>query len=184
MKKALLGLTILLLVSVVWAQESEDFDITVTVNYIEFSLKDAGDAGLYGIWGIGNLDPGETAEMTTTSSGNHIYVNNSSNVALNFKGYSESVLPTCSFGTPTLWHPGLNAGINVYKLQLGKGAVSAVPVPSDYHVMDSELLSGADMIYSTIAGESFHLYAKLISPIEVYDGCEHRITVYIVAMTP
>ena len=179
MKKSIIVL-LLLIGTVVIAQESASFTITVTVNYVDFTLRNAADSAPYGTWGIGNLAAGSEAEMTVGTAGDHIFVDNQSNIALSFKAYSTSAAPTaCGFGTATAWAPATTAGTDEYKLEMGKGAVSALPTA--YATMDGGDEAGADLVYSTTAGEDFHLYAKLTAPTAVSDGCGHSITVYVLA---
>ena len=80
MKYLPIVLIILILGGVALAQESESFTITVTVNYIDFSLRKADDSALFDLWEIGNLDADETAEMSVLSTGTHILVDNQSNI--------------------------------------------------------------------------------------------------------
>jgi hypothetical protein len=180
-----LPIIIIILILGVAALAQESFTITVTVNYIDFSLRKADDSAPYDSWEIGNLDADETTEMSVSTSGTHILVDNQSNVALDFDAYSTSATPTsCEFGTATAWSPDTASGADIYLLEMGKGTVSAVPDVADYHIMDGGDLAGSDNFYSAIAGDAFRLYSKLTAPTTVSDGCEHSITVYVVATTP
>lgn len=170
-------------VSVLFAQATDDFTITVTVNYIEFELRTADDSGDYSLWAIGNVNAGETAEMTTGAGGDHVYVSNSSNVPLDFSAYSTSPAPaSCGFGTATAWTPAVAAGVDMYLLEIDKGEVGTVP--PTYTTIDGNSIGTSDLFYSASAGESYHLYTKFTAPTSASDGCEHSITVNIVATTP
>jgi len=179
----LLAIFAVVVTSGLFAQTTDDFTITVTVNYIEFQLKTADNTADYTTWPIGNVNEGETVEMTTGAGGDHIYVNNESNVALQFSAYSTSPAPgACGYGTATAWSPGAAAGVNIYRLEMDKGALTAVP--GAYTTITATTLGGADDFYNTAAGESYHLYTKFTVPTTADDGCQHNITVYVVATTP
>jgi len=179
----IIGLVIIFGAIAGFAESSDNFTITVTCNYIDFELKTADNSAEYTDWPVGNVNEGETVEMTTGAGGDHIYVENTSNVNLEFKAYSNSVAPgPCGYGTPVAWSPGGAAGLNTYYLRLGKGELGAVP--GTYTDITGEDLGGAILYYSTIAGESYHLYTKLTAPNPADDGCSHTITVYIVAIAP
>ncbi len=184
MKSAvILSLFAILAVSAAFAQVTDDFNITVTCNYIQFQLKEADNVANYITWPIGNVNEGETVEMTTGSGGDHVYVNNESNLALDFNAYSESPTPTaCGYGTETAWGPAAAAGLDAYLLELGKGEEATVPVA--YTTITATTIGGANNYYTTAAGESYHLYTQLTTPTTSTDGCQHDITVYIVAVTP
>ncbi|MCK5833683.1 hypothetical protein KAH81_08440 [bacterium] len=185
MKRIVLAIFVILAVGALYAQESESFTITVTVNYIDFSLRNAADSAPYPNWPIDNVNAGATSEMTTTSVGTHILVDNESNVALDFETYSTSLAPTaCGFGTPTAWVAGAASGVDTYLLEMGVGDVSTAPATGDYDIIDGASLPAADLVNSTVAGESWRLYSKLTAPLTASDGCEHTITVFVVATTP
>ena len=165
------------------AQSSDDFTITVTVNYIDFSLRDAADAAPYPGWDLGNVNAGATVEMTTSATGDHIYVDNQSNVALDFAAYSTSAAPAaCGYGTATAWSPGTSAGTDQYLLEMANGGVDTAP--GTYTTIDGTAVGSADDFYSAIAGEGFHLYTQLGIPTVATDGCSHDIVVYVLAVAP
>ena len=180
--KLAIGLA-LLLATFIWAADTDNFTITVTVDFIDFTLKDAGNTTDYTNWPIGNVNAGSVHTQTTTSGGDHIYVNNLSNVALDFKAYSTSVAPGgCGYGTPTAWTPAASAGTNVYKLELGKGLVGTLP--GAFTGITGTTSGTANTYYTTTAGESYHLYTQLTAPTVAADGCQHTITVYVMAVAP
>lgn len=182
-KLVLVGLFALIAATGLLAQSSDDFTITVTVNYIDFQLMEADSATGYGNWALGNLNAGGTAEMTTGGGGDHIYVQNHSNVALDFSAYSSSPAPAgCGYGTATAWSPGAAAGVDTYLLEMDKG--EATTVPASYTTIDATDMGSADLFYSTLAGESYHLYTKFTAPTSATDGCEHTITVNVIAVAP
>jgi hypothetical protein len=184
MKRAMLiGLFAILVATASFAQVTDDFTITVTVNFIEFQLMTADSSGAYPGWAVGNMNEGETVVMTTGGGGDHIYVKNLSNVPLDFSAYSNSPAPAgCGYGTPTAWNPGAAAGTDIYLLELGKGAAGVVP--ATYTIIDGTNIVSSDLYYTTIAGESYHMYSRFTTPISASDGCPHNITVTIVAATP
>ena len=184
MKRAIaLVILTLLIAGFAFAADTDDFTITVTVNYVDFSLKNAGNTADYNEWPIGNVNAGASSEMTTGTGGDHVYVNNGSNLLLDFKAYSTSAAPTCAFGTPTAWSPADPAGTDTYKLELGKGGLDAVP--TSYTTILGTDTGSSNLFYSTVsAGESYHLYAKLGVPTVASDGCEHEIVVYILGIVP
>ncbi len=180
---ALIGLFAIFVAMGLFAQTTDDFTISVTVNFIDFQLMTADSSSAYTNWAIGNINAGGTAEMTTGGGGDHIYVDNNSNVALDFSAYSTSAAPGgCGFGTPTAWLPDVTAGVDTYLLEIDKGESGAVP-PS-YTTIDGVDIGSSDLFYTSSAGESYHLYTQFTAPTSASDGCEHSITVNIVATTP
>ncbi|HHS49508.1 MAG TPA: hypothetical protein ENN07_00105 [candidate division Zixibacteria bacterium] len=183
MKRFALLLITILAIGTAFAQTTENFTITVTVNFIDFSLRTADDAGAYGTWAIGNMNAGATSTMTGTAGGSHVLVKNESNVALDFKAFSTSEPPPpCGFGFPTAWTAGSAAGTDVYLLEMGDGTLA--DPPATWTVVDGGGLGDADLIYEAGEGENFRLYSRFTAPNIASDGCEHQITVFIVATTP
>lgn len=180
-EKLIIVATLAMLMAVCFSADTDNFTITVTVNFIDFDLRNAPNTADYTNWPLGNVNPGSVTEMTTGTGGSHIYVRNMSNIALDFKAYSITAAPSaCGFGTPTAWTPGASAGTNIYKLEIDKGELGAVPAV--YTTITGTTLGSANEFHTTAAGESYRLYTKFTAPTVASDGCQHTITVYIIAV--
>ncbi len=173
-------LTLLALAMVfVWAAE-DSFTITVSVEWIDFSLKTADGTADYTNWNIGMVAPGAVNTMTTGTGGNHILVDNNCNVSVDFSIYSVSAAPgACGRGTPTAWTPGAASGNNIYLLEGGKGAVGALP--ATWTTFDNTSAPGDVYAASEPPATDHHLYFRFTAPTSVSDGCDHTVMVYVVA---
>ncbi len=180
MKKTLMILFAMLAAGALYGQASESFSITVTVNFVDFALRDSADLVTYPGWAIGNLNAAATSTMSRTQQ---VLVKNQSNIDLDFKAYSTSAAPAaCGIGTPTAWTPGAASGADTYVLEMGVGTVGAPPVT--YNIYDGTNPAGADLVFSADPEEDFRLYSKLTAPTTVSDGCAHEILVFVVATAP
>ncbi len=172
-------LAVLFIASIAGAVE-DSFTITVTVEYIGINLRTADDGADYVNWPLGTVAAGAVNTMTTGSAGNHVLVKNGSNVALDFSAYSTTVAPaSCGYGTATAWTAGTAAGADIYLLEGGKGTVSAEP--GTYTTFPDMVTPGTVYAAAEPAGTDHHFYARFTTPTSVSDGCEHTITVFIVA---
>lgn len=160
----------------------DDFHITVTVDYLEMVLRGAGCSGDYGTWALDQLGTNTTATMTTGGSGDHICVDNGSNVTTDFSAWVTSAAPSaCGYGTPTAWTAGGAPGADTYQLELGYDDDGA-DLPLSWTTVTAGVTSG-DVFYSSVGGgTNFHLFAQLTTPTSVSDGCPHDIHVRIVAL--
>ncbi|RKZ30725.1 hypothetical protein DRQ36_04470 [bacterium] len=173
MKKALLlvGVAALLLSALpLLAADLDEMHITVTVEYIDITLRTADDGGDYGTWAIpGVVATGSQHTMTTGSGGDHILVKNNSSVALDFSAYSSDAGG---------WTAGAAAGNEVYLLEGGKGDVDNEP--GTYTTLDDPD-PGDQYVAAEPANTDHHLYLQLTVPTVVADGAEHDITVTVKA---
>ena len=175
----MLMLAVIFAVSIGWAVENS-FTITVTVEYLQVELRTADDAADYTTWALGTVSAGETNTMTTGSGGDHVLVKNGSNVSVDFSAYSTTAAPaSCGYGSPTAWTAGTSAGVDTYLLEGGKGDLSTLP--SSWTTFDDASPTGDVYASGEPAETDHHFYARFTAPTSVSDGCEHTITVYIVA---
>jgi len=177
--KKMIALLLIVICFSVWAADTDNFSITVTINYIDISLKESSSHSTdYATWALDNVSAGAVSEMT---SGDHIWVDNQSNIDLDFYAYSESAAPAgCGYGTPTAWVP-TGPGANAYKLELAQGDATT---PGTYTTIDGTDTGSADLFYNATAGETFDLYGKLSAPTTADDGCQHTVNVTITAIVP
>lgn len=175
--RKILAILLIMAAGALFAQASENFSITVTVNFIDFALRDSADLVDYPGWAVGNMNAAATATMTRPQQ---VFVKNQSNVALDFSAYSTSAAPAaCGIGTSTAWTPGAAGGADIYRLELGIGTAGALPVT--WNTFDGGSVGTADALYSAAADEDFRFYSRLTVPTTVSDGCQHEIVVYLVA---
>jgi hypothetical protein len=167
----------ILLSSLAFAANTDNFDIVVTCSYLDVSLRQSGDHGTdYTQWNLGTMAPGAAAEEMSTAS--HIWVENGSNTTVDFSAFVESPTPApCGYGTATAWTPGATAGTDQFVLDLGVGTDSATP--SSYTNITATTLPGDDYLTSASAGTGHDLYASLQVPSSTTDGCQHTLTVTI-----
>ncbi len=178
MRSVLLLAVLFALWGIVGAVE-DSFTITVTVEWLDISLRTADDAGDYTNWDLGTVPAGTVDSMTTGSGGNHILVKNNCNVTVDFSAYSTTTVPSCSYGTPTAWTPGTSPGLDTYLLEGGKGDLSTYP--TSWTTIDATSAPGNVYASGETPGNDHRFYAKFSTPTSVSDGCQHTITVYIVA---
>ena len=189
MKVLFVGLAVLALVCAGWAQSpTDEFHITVTVNMLGVSLYQDDGTSAYGTWALGNMAAGATASMTfdnpDNDGDNHVEAENDGNCAADISVYStESSAPgDCGFGTPTAWAPGAAAGSDIYYLECGEGSESSLP--GSYTACDQSASPGTEIVSNLASGSVAHLFFNFTTPTSVSDGCEHDITVTVLASTP
>ena len=172
----------LLLSSVVYAADHDAFTITVQVQYMDVTLRNADETGDYTTWPLDMRAEGEVITQTTGSGGDHIFVDNNCNCVVDFSGYQVTTTPApCGYGTPTLWTAGTSAGDNIFKLELGKGTQDAEPAAADWQTITASASPGDVYLSDVAVGEDHHLYTRFTVPTSVSDGCVHQIDVTIVA---
>lgn len=173
---------LLLLCSVVYAADNDAFTITVQVQYMDVTLRNADETGDYTTWPLGLRAEGEVITQTTGSSGDHIFVDNNCNCEVDFSAYQATTTPApCGYGTPTLWTAGTTAGADIFKLELGKGTQDAEPATADWQTITASSSPGDVYLSDVPAGEDHHLYTRFTVPTSVSDGCVHQIDVTVVA---
>lgn len=170
----------LLMVGNVLAQDDESFNITVTCQYIDISLyQSSSTSTTFSQWDIDTVAL-STADSMDTGDGNHVYIKNNCNITTDYSCYSEETsAPTCSHGSPTAWSPG-GPGDNQYKLEVGHSADPST-YPSSWTAIPSDTSPGDLYASGVSAADNKEFFAKFTTPSTISDGCEHSITVHIVA---
>jgi len=181
----LVGLAALLLIGAAWAADNDQFNITVTVNQLGVTLYEDDGATDYGTWALGNMAAGATAQMyfdnPDADGDDHVEAKNEGNCAADILVYStESSAPgDCGFGTPTAWAPGAAAGSDIYYLECGEGSESSLP--GSYTACDQSASPGTEIVSNLASGSVAHLFFNFTTPTSVSDGCQHDITVTVLA---
>ncbi len=174
-----MGVFVLALLGALWAAE-DSFNITVTVEYLEIDLLTADGSNPYPGWDLGTVAAGQSDTMTTGSGGDHVLVDNNCNTSVDFSVYVTTSAPgACGYGTPTAWTPAPTAGADQFVLSVGKGDLSSLP--SSWTTVTATTSPGDVYAAGEPAGTDHHFYAAFTAPTSVSDGCQHSITVHIVA---
>lgn len=170
----------LVLVGFALAQSASDnFNITVTVEYFEIILLKADSSTDYSTWALGVMATSDSATMTTGSSGTHILVDNNCSGTVDFSIYVNNPAPSpCGIGTPTAWTAGAAPGANTYWLRANDSNISSVP--SSWVTITATSAPG-DVYLSGVSSGNHRLYCRFKPPSSVSDGCQHTINVYVVA---
>ena len=173
-------LLLLMFATFLFAADNDYFTITVTVQFLDVSLmQSASHSADYTNWAIGAVAAGATSTQTT---GDHIWVNNNSNIVVSFNAWSyDTTTLSCAYGTPTNWTPAAAPGTNQYQLELGKGGASALP--SSWSTIIATTNPGNTYYTASASDEDHDLYARFTTPSASSDGCQHKITVEIL-VTP
>ncbi|MFP4459128.1 MAG: hypothetical protein ACLFSQ_06045 [Candidatus Zixiibacteriota bacterium] len=177
MKKLSLIFIVMILVSGLFAADTDNFDIVVTCSYLDVSLMQSSDHGTsFDTWNLGVLAPGAGAEEMTGAD--HIWVSNGSNTSVDFSAYVDSPAPSsCGYGTATAWTPSPSAGTDQFHLELGIGTASETP--TSYTTITSLSAPGETYLTDAGAGIDHELYARFTVPTATSDGCEHTLNVSV-----
>ena len=172
-------LFILLIVVVIFAADTDNFDIIVQCQYLDISLKQsASHTTDFTEWDLGFKAAGDAAEIMPIPG--HIWVGNGCNINIDFSAYVSSPVPdACPYGTETAWMAGLLAAENTFDLDFGVGTSSAQP--SIFSHISAETAPGDTYATDIPAGTAHDLFARFRVPTSVSDGCEHSLTVTVVA---
>lgn len=175
-----LTLMVMVLAGLLFAQSATDnFNITVTVEFFEVILWKADSTTDYTTWPLGVMAVSDSATMTTGSTGNHVLVDNNCNTTVNFSIYvNNPAPPSCGIGTPTTWTAGAAPGANTYWLRANDSDISNVPAT---WVTITATSAPGDVYLSGVASGNHRLYCRFKPPSSVSDGCQHTIQVYVVA---
>ena len=181
MRVFICGLAVLLLLGAVWAADNDDFNITVTVTFLDISLHESAiHANDYLEWPLGNRALSEEVEMGVPD---HIWMDNDCNVDVDLVVWSiEDAAPACGFGTPTAWEPSMGGALDHYVLW---GSLVNPPlVPADWENCWGDELADNTMITTAkvVSGVDPDIFFKFQVPPNVSDGCDHIVHVRVVAV--
>jgi hypothetical protein len=170
-------ISVFLVLAVAFSATSDNFQITVSCQFMDVTLRQsASHVTDYTTWALGVKAAG--AGPDTMPVANHIWVENKSNLPVDFSAFVESPLPSCSYGTPTAWTPGVIPGVDVFQLDLGVG--TAASYPASFTNILATTAPGNTYLTAAPAGESHDLYGRFRVPSSSSDGCGHTLTVTIV----
>ncbi len=179
MRTAITTAILILLISAALAADTDQFDIVVQCQYLDISLKEASSHSTdFTTWDMGYVAAGGPAE--TMAVGSHIWVQNGCNMDIDLAAMVDSPEPPpCPYGTPTAWTAGAAPGSDQFQLDLGVGTPSAQP--GSYTNITATTAPGDTYLTGAAAGVSHDLYARMTVPTDVSDGCQHTLTVYVIA---
>ncbi len=160
--------------------DSEEMHIKVQIAFVGISLYEDDGSTPYTDWNIGI-----TSELTahTMTPAEHMEAVNEGNATVDLSVYSDDLgTYSCGFGTETNWSPGAGTGVDQYTLECGEGtdvapAVTFITCPLD-------ATPGTDVVTGLASTSTAHLYHMFTTPTSVSDGCEHDITVTVLATLP
>jgi len=181
MRVFICGLMAVMLVCAAWAADNDDFNITVTVSFLDISLKQSAvPANDFDVWALGSQALEQETEM---GAGDHILVLNGCNVPIDLKVWSkEDAAPACAFGVPTAWGPTMAVGADDF---YSIWCTDVFPCVFDLtNVCPGNDLPGATTITTApvAIGIDPEIYFKFQVPSGVSDGCEHTVHVRVVAI--
>jgi hypothetical protein len=151
------------------AAETDTFNITITCQYIEITLKQTDESTSYDTWAIGTVATSSDNEM---AAGDGIYVDRgttSINIDLQGKVTTDA----------TDWSIGGSAGADTYALK-GEGTIGSGAVDfSSATALDASEYK--DIHDATDVSANHWLYFELLAPTSTTTGSEQTITVTIKA---
>ncbi len=150
--------------------ESDDFSITITVNYLEFDLQYIA-GGNYLAWWASSVSLGDT---TSTDYDQIVKLVNRSNIPIDV--YFEVSDNPDSTSPDTLWDswsPSIIPGVNAFVLRWAP--YSSPPVAPEF--ADSRIVSSTPTLIdeNVFAGTNRYLYGWFVAPTEGVMGERHRL---------
>ena len=154
------------------AGTSDTFDITITVNYLEMSLKDR--AGLdYSAWAIGQVSTSSANVMASNAGAEGdegIMVDNGSNVAVDVECYVSN--------TGGTWVLGGAIGDDQFKVEaksFDAWQAGTAPDMTDAVTITQTGSPGNDLAASVPVNTDKYLYYRFTAPVTTTSGAEQTI---------
>lgn len=152
-----------------WAAETGQFTITVTVNFLEVSLKDTTDTDAYITWAIPQMSTAASEPMANLSG---VYVN------LGTTNANVDINTWISSTAATTWVVADSPGADTYSLiATGTSVATDVTVWTGATSLDTS--THATIISGTSTSVSNFLYYKFYSPTSTTTGAQQTITITV-----
>ena len=156
-----------------------DFTITVTISYLEISMKMSDGSGSYTAWALGGVTTSDTTTMETGTDGTAvqgIFIDVGESSAFKLSGQITNDSAAWTGGTSDTPAP------NVYLLAMQGAATAVVPVDMTVAGAATAIVLATDTEIANATGAlgvDIFLYGAFTTPETTTTGAEQSITVTI-----
>jgi len=163
--------------------DDEEMHIKVQIAFVGITLYEDDGVTPYTDWTIGMTTENTANTMTKAT---HIETENEGNGPVDLAIYNDDLgaYGGCAFGVGTNWGPAAAVGVDLYLLEFDEGDDTGPPGPYIPTICDDDVAPGDQVVSALAAAAVSHMYLRFTTPSTVSDGCEHDITVTVLATIP